>query len=155
MPSKPRPPLEIEKSIDEKASQVREAASELNKRIEFFEEYLSRLRGKVEAFTYIAHPERDDPMDNLELGLKFHREGKAWQISYGDYKPLYHDEHPIDWKPLREAPLKLKIAGVMMFPDLLQAIERSQLQLVAKITEAIKEFDDFAASLKEEKGGAK
>ena len=83
----------------------------------------------------------------MQFGLKFHRSGKTWLISCGDYHPQYHEENPIDWKPLDDASVKLKTLGVEMFPDLLEAMEKSQAETADKIESVCEKFDAFAAKL--------
>jgi hypothetical protein len=77
--------------------------------------------------------------------LQFHREGKEWVISYGDYHPdMEARGESTNWKPLKDAPLKTKIFAFRMFSDLLVSIERSQDQLVNQMEEVVIEFDAFA-----------
>ena len=148
----PRPPEDILVSIATKAANVRTAAPSLSERIEQFAEYLSKMPGRIEAYCYGSHPEADSPeaAARMSLVLRFFREGKAWMLSYGTYHEGHSDdpENPVNYKPLDDAPLKIKLAAVRMFPDLLAAIDKSQDELVKEITDATAEYDVFAKSLK-------
>jgi len=149
MPKKPpRSSPEVVASIQDQAARVREAADEITKRIEQFQTYLGSLKGRVDTTHFGVHPDHDpyDPQDQVELAVRLHRQDKAWLLSWGNYHPAY-DDRPINWQPLTEAPLKIKIAAVRMFPDLLEAIEKSQVRLAEAIEEATGEFDAFAKTL--------
>jgi hypothetical protein len=148
MPKKPlRSPPEVVESIQDHAADVREAAEELTKRIEQFEVYLATIKGRVETMHFGVHPSSDGVEDQLELAILLHRKGKDWMLSWSDYHPSYHEQHGMDWQPLKRAPLKIKIAAVRMFPDFLQAIEKSQKRLSEEILEATSRFDVFAETL--------
>jgi hypothetical protein len=144
-PKPKRPPIEILQSIDQKATKVRDAAAILTKRIEQFENYLSNLNGRVEAFTVGNYP--GAPEDRA-LGLGLERSGKSWVITYHiiDYSVPPEPDEP-DWQPLKEASLKIKVAAIQLFPDLLEAIEKSQEQLVGEIEKAVAQYDAFALTL--------
>lgn len=143
-----RRPIEIVESIKDESANVRQAASDLTDRIARFRTYLSKLKGRVETEVYGRHPDSDQFEEAtgspVSLGIKLHHIGQEWELSFGvDQDP----EIATEWRPLVEAPLKLKMAGIKLFPDLLLAIERSQKQLTSDITKASKEFDEFAESL--------
>jgi hypothetical protein len=149
-----RPPTVVLTSIDAKASDVRSAATELSARITWFEDYLSKLPGRVETEYHGPHPDATtiNQQEEMALVLKLHREGKAWILSVGSYHEHFTTpEDPIDFKPLADASLKYKIAAVKMFPNLLAAIETSQSKLVQELNAATAEFDAFASQLKEGK----
>jgi hypothetical protein len=81
--------------------------------------------------------------------LRLHRSGKEWALSYAEHHAQFNDENdPPEFKPLSDAPLKFKMAAVKMFPNLLEAIEKSQDKLLADLNQTAAEFDAFAASLK-------
>ena len=142
-----RSPPEVVESIQNHAEDVREAAEELTKRIEQFEVYLAAIKGRVDTMHFGVHPSADGVEDQLELAVRLHRKGKDWILSWSDYHPGYHEEHGMDWQPLKRAPLKIKIAAVRMFPDFLQAIEKSQKRLSEEILESTSQFDAFAKTL--------
>ena len=142
----PRPPAEIIKSIDSKAVRVREAAADLTKRIEHFEIYLSHLNGRVEACCLGPHPDYTEGNTPFELALRFHRDGKSWAISHAVFDSFAEDFSE-NWAPLKEASLKIKIAGIKLFPDLLGSIEQSQDDLVNEIRQASEDFDEFTKTL--------
>ena len=143
---------EIVKAISEKSKSVRDFATELSSRIVEFQDYLANLPGRVEAYAWGRHPDADDNDEDqqafgpLQLGLFLHREGKDWVLSCGENHAA--DDSPVKWKPLHEASLKVKIAAIKLFPDLLHAIETSQDELVAEIMQAMSEYDSFAAGFK-------
>lgn len=148
MSKKPyRPAPEVIESIQDHAASVRDAAEGLTKRIEQFEVFLGSLKGRVDTMHFGTHPNSGDPQDQLELGIRLHRQGKDWVLSWSDYEPSYHEVHGMNWQLLKEAPLKIKIAAVKMFPDFLEAIEKSQIQLAEEIIEATSQFDAFAEML--------
>ncbi|HUT61220.1 MAG TPA: hypothetical protein VNA25_25505 [Phycisphaerae bacterium] len=146
----PRSAPEVITSIKDNAARVRDAADGMTKRIEQFQVYLGSLRGRVDTTHFGSHPDYG-PQDEVDLALRLHRKEKAWVLSWGSYHPIYNDENPMDWQPLTEAPLRIKIAAVGMFPDLLEAIEKTQIRLAEEIEEVTAEFDAFAESLN--KGG--
>ena len=144
----PRSAPEVVASIEDHAVGVRNAADEMTKRIEEFQGYLGTLRGRVDTTHFGTHPDSDGPEYELELAIRLHRQQKAWLLSWSNYHPDYHEEHPMEWQPLKEAPLKIKIAAIRMFPDLLEAIEKSQIRLAREIEKATTEFDAFTETLK-------
>jgi len=149
MPKKsPRLAPEVVASIQDQAARVRGAADEMTKRITEFQTYLGSLKGRVDTTHFGTHPDHDpyDPQDQVELAVRLHRQEKTWLLSWGNYHPAY-DDRPINWQPLTEAPLKIKIAAVRIFPDLLEAIEKSQIRLAEQIEAATAEFDAFAETL--------
>jgi hypothetical protein len=146
MSNVPRPPSEILQAIDRRACDVRTGAALLTKCIEEFENYLSNLNGRVEAYTWGDHPD-SSPGCPTELGLGLERRGKTWIITFGSLCPGQNPDDS-EWTPLKEASLKVKIAGVRMFPDLLEAIEKSQISLVQEIEKAVQGFHSFASTLK-------
>lgn len=149
-PLTPRSSAQVLKSIEAKSASVREAAESLDSRIRQFEKYLSQVPGRVETFHFGNHPD-NDPNDQwtLQLVLKFHRDGKEWKLACGSYHEHYNGnfEEPVQYKPLVEAPLKIKVAALKMFPDLLESIEKQQDTVVEAIRKTTAEFDAFAASL--------
>ena len=149
MPKKsPRLAPEVVTSIQDQAARVRGAADEITNRIAKFQTYLGSLKGRVDTTHFGTHPDHDlyDHQDEVELAVRLHRQEKTWLLSWGNYHPAY-DDRPISWQPLTEAPLKIKIAAVRMFPDLLEAIEKSQIRLAEEIEEATSEFGAFAKTL--------
>ena len=76
-------------------------------------------------------------------------------MSYGSHHDAYHSdpENVVEYTPLTEVPLKIKIAAVKMFPDLLEAILKSQASLIEDINKAAAEYDAFAKTLNIPKEG--
>jgi hypothetical protein len=146
MPKVTSPPTEVLHAIQRKATQVRDAAALLTQRIEQFELYLSQLNGRVETYTWAVHP-NSNPQFPLELGLGLIRSAKSWNLIWTTLAPG-QDPAELDWSLLKKASLKIKIAGTRMFPDLLDAIEKSQDSLVKNIQQAVADYDAFAATLK-------
>jgi hypothetical protein len=136
----------ITDSIQQKAERVRQAADGVTARIEKFEEWLNRLPGRTETVTYVRHPEARDQDDMTAFGIRLARANKRWALSYASWEIDDPDE-PINWQPLTEASLKLKLHALRMFPTLLESIEKSQQELVNEIEAATKEFDAFAETL--------
>ena len=144
--SKPvRSPSESVEAICDKAAEVRHVSQKLAERITQFQDYLGKLPGRVETKIWRSHPDAPDGSDNL-IALRLHREGKAWVLSWGN--DTESNDKPIEWRPLVDAPLKVKLASVKMFPDLLGSIEKSQTKLIDEIVETSAEYDSFAHTLK-------
>ena len=148
-----RTPEAIVRAITEKSKSVRDFATELSDRIVDFRDFLAQLPGRVAATAWGRHPDSDQMTEedqlnlgDYSLGLSFDREGKDWALTYTSSHEA--DDMPLEWKPLHEAPLKIKIAAIKLFPDLLSAIETSQDVLVKEISQAITDYDAFAASMK-------
>ena len=147
-----RPPKVVLQSITTQAERVRRAAAELTKRIEQFQEWLGNLPGRVETDYYGEHPYANDAEDNamMSLVIRLHRDGKKWILSHATQDERWsHTESGglTEFKPLVDAPLKTKIAAVKMFPNILAAIEQSQMKLVAELEAATSEYDAFAATI--------
>ena len=142
-------PSELIASIESKAVTVRDAATTLSDRIKTFEQYLSRIKGRVETLCFGEHPDAttDEEQAYLSLCLKYHRDGKDWKISWSRYHESYHQDHAMDFSLLVDAPVKIKIGAIKLFPDLLEAISKSQDRLVKEIEDATEGFDAFAATL--------
>ncbi len=142
-------PAEVIQEIAEKANTVRGAATALTQRIEMFENYLSKVKGRVETMCFGLHPnaETEEESAELMLCLKFHRVDKAWIISWADFHQQYHSENPMSFSPLVDAPVKIKLAAIPMFSDLLESIAKSQDRLVEQITKGTQSFDAFAETL--------
>jgi hypothetical protein len=146
MSNVPRPPTDIIQAIDLKAIQVREAAARLTQCIEDFEIYLSSLNGRVETYTWGTHPDSTHRLP-IRMGLGLFRRGKSWVICFAAEGPIENVEGS-EWSLLKEASLKIKIAGIRMFPDLLEAIEKSQMCLMEQIQKAVAEYNIFATAIK-------
>lgn len=155
MPNAPkveaRPTQIVLSAISSKAARVRAAATELSAEIESFEQYLGKLPGRVETTCFGDHPDAETTLQQCELSLvlKLHRKGKAWMISYSQFHEAFDNdpENPITFEPLKEAPLKFKIAAVKMFPNLLASIEKSQDTLIKEVEAATIDLKFFASSL--------
>ena len=149
MSEKPqRDPQQTIVAISEQSTLVKDAATELSDRIELFTSWIGKLPGRVETTNYGKHPD-DDGAGNLSFCLRLHRDGKEWTISYGSFHEAYNNdpENPVDWKPLSEAPVRIKLLAISQFPDLLESIAKSQKRLAKEIKAACTEFDDFAAKV--------
>lgn len=149
----PRPPKVILESIKSHAEKVREAAAELTKRVEHFEQCLGKIPGRVETDYYGDDPDPDNPEEAaaVSLVIRLHRSGKNWTLSYAYHDLRWsHDESGgfTEFKPLVDAPLKIKIAAVKMFPNIFAAIEMSQKKLVTELEAATAEYDAFVATLR-------
>jgi len=120
---------------------VQDAANQLMIRIVGFQNHLNTIPGRVDAICTGPHP------DHGLLVLKWHRDGSSWIISYSQSTSDNLADH-IVYTPLKDAPLKIKIAAVRLFPKMLEATEKSQLDKVDEINRAIAEYDEFAKGLK-------
>ncbi|MDB5318537.1 MAG: hypothetical protein JWN40_168 [Phycisphaerales bacterium] len=147
-----RPPRVLLESITSQAERVRQAAAELTKRIEHFQEWLGKVPGRVETDYYGDHPNAKDEEDRalMSFVIRLNRSGKEWILSYATHDERWSHESSgpfTEFKPLVDAPLKTKIAAVKMFPNILAAIEKSQIELVSELDAATSEYDAFAATL--------
>lgn len=142
----PRTPPQIVEAIERQATVVRNAVAELTERIQKFEQFLNALPGRGETWHFVPHPNRDGPEDDAEFVIRLHREGNVWILSWKNNNPI-NFEHSIKWQPLKDAPLKIKIAAVNAFPDFLEEIEQTQAKLAKKIQEATVAYDEFVKTL--------
>jgi len=147
-----RPPKVVLDSITTQAERVRQAAAELTKRIEHFQEWLGSVPGRVETDYFGPHPDAKTDEDGAfrSLVIRLHRDGKKWILSFAHFDERHtHEEWGAfsEFKPLADAPLKIKMAAVKHFPNILAAIEKSQVQLVNELNAATSEYDAFAAKL--------
>lgn len=139
-PQKSDPSL-IARKIQENSLVVNELASALSQRISDFEDWLRNLPGKVSASVWI-----DDPNDERYVfGIRFARYGQ-WRLSFGcqqrDKEVL--DEDNLDWNPLTDASLEIKMAAVAMFPGLLESIAAVQDQRTQELKTVNRDFEAFA-----------
>lgn len=136
-------------NIAEGSTLIREAAGKLASRIEHFEKHLNTIPGRVDTECFGHHPDADSPQAEalMSLVLKLHRDGKCWVLSYGKYTQDINEDPdcPISYARLKDAPLKIKLAAVRMFPKMLEAIKESQRTMAEEINRAVAEYDDFAA----------
>lgn len=145
------PPKEInvdiqtnQKVLDEiaaAANDVRAAGDQISKRIVEFEWWLNKLPGKVQSSCVLWH---DDGWP-VATYLGFEKKGTSWALGLYAY-----DERTGEISNqmlLRDASLDAKIAAVERFPVLLEAIAKSQKELVQRIATSNSEYDKFAASL--------
>jgi len=143
-PPAERSPSEIVSSIRNKADSVQIAAASLSENLESVVEALGAIPGRVETFTWIRDPEDLDY--HTEFGIRFHRKGRKWILSYGWYRHGFEEEG-IDWHDLSEASLQIRMTIVDMLPDLLLRMETAQDELVKKLADASLRADDFLKSL--------
>lgn len=145
-----RSPASILDSISKKSAKLREHATALTERIKFFEEYLSKLPGRVDTEYFGTHPDAVtlEEKKAMQFSIKLHRSGKSWALSYSTFSLATGDpDSTTEYKPLIDAPLKIKIAAMRLFPDFLAAIGDHQDQLVHEIAGATADFDQFIVML--------
>jgi hypothetical protein len=144
MASKPnRDPSEILGAISEKARQVKEAAVLLTDNIEVIQTYLASIKGRTETACSGVHP--DDINSERSLTLKFHKDGSSWTISWA--RVVNDEDIPFTFKPLLQAPLRIKVAAARMLPDLIEFIEDQQDKLLNEVNEAANTLDAFYKKL--------
>jgi hypothetical protein len=147
-------PSKILEAIGQQAVEISEAAADLSAKIVMFESYLSRIRGRVEAVSICRHPD-DYDKDQVSLYLEFCKQNSEWKIMWAriDWNN-FNDWIPRDHlKPLKDAPLKIKVYAVSSFPELLESIKDRQGYLIAEVKEATTCLDEFLASLPPAKEG--
>jgi hypothetical protein len=148
-----RLPVEVLKSINERAAHLRAAAEQLTEVIQDFERYLGSIPGRVETVYYAQHPDAKTEAERAEvsLAIKLHREKDNWILSCGTHNEWWENQDPtykIDYKTLTQAALKFKIAAVKQFPNLLEAIAKSQDRLFDEIMAAFTAYEEFKETLK-------
>jgi hypothetical protein len=137
---------EVIKSIEGKSGKIKDLATAISDRIILFEKWLGTLPGRVDAAFWMDDPE-EDPRSGALVGLRVHRAGKQWLISYGFDSPGRNPDEPVNWTPLAEAPLKFKLLALEYFPNLLASMEKQQDYLCQKMVQSAKDFDVFAATI--------
>lgn len=133
--------------IEDGATQIRSAATELTKRIRLYEHWLAHLPGRVEASCELWTTENGE--ESLHLALR--RQGKEWALVVFT---RYEEQNAYSAETLlRDAPLSTKIDAMRGFPKLLDAVLLNQGNLIKNASQAAAEFDDFARllAIKEEK----
>lgn len=145
MASSPKPsnPADILQTIQSNSTQVGILATELSNRIEQFETWLNSLPGRVETDYWGNDPDGDP----CSMGLRLHRAGKKWIISYAYFSDEFDDPGDIEWSPLASSSVEIKAAGIQFFPRLLEAIAEKQQATVAKLKKTQEEFDVFARAI--------
>jgi hypothetical protein len=148
-PSERRKPAEVLESISAGAGEVKEVAAALTEKILIFEAYLSSVRGRVEAACWCKHP--DDIDEQRTLFLKFLKLKAEWQIYWIRLSDLEEDVET-EMKPLIAASLRIKIAAVDAFPDLLESIEENQRELINQVKEATDRLNKYIETLPKKEG---
>lgn len=145
-------PPSLVQSIQDHAAAVREAVGGLNDRIERFQQYLTTMKGRTETLCYVTHPDYPhEGSDGKCLGLKLHREGKEWLLSYAALDEADPSFEP-EWNRMVDAPLKYKVVLARAFPDLLDAIAKTQQKLVNEVVAVTEFLDEFEESLPKKEG---
>ncbi len=154
MAIKTRPPAVVLESLKAKGATVRETATALTERIQKFQEFLSHLKGRTETRIYGPHPDGGDD-GILSYCYWFHKEGNDWLISCAEHHEDYHGGHghPLEWSPLVDASIKVKIAAAPVLVDFLDSMESAQDKTISKLQAACNQLDQQLRLLGE--GGAK
>lgn len=150
MPSKEakgeRSPNDVIAVISSQAASVRDAHSELMAKIAKVERWFSELPGRTETTCWKVFEEDFRHGNNKNLGLALHRDKKVWRLDYGFYWDM-SPEDAVEWKPLSDAPVNVKLEAITMLPRLLESMEKTQRDLVKEMAKASKAVDDFIGSL--------
>lgn len=136
---------ETRELIEETHNRNKELANGLSDRIERYEKWLGQLPGRIEVTHWTRHPDSDAEQVDYVFGLKLCRVNKEWVIWHASER--MEDDSPPDWKPLKDAPIRLRAFGIKCFPELLVAIRTKQEELEAAIESTFTEFDSFFAQL--------
>jgi hypothetical protein len=134
------PPAEILRTIEARSKRVNELATQLSKRIESFEAWLNQLPGRVETKLWVS----ESPGSLESFGLRLHRAGKRWIISYGWWHEEISDPEDDPWSPLTDASIEVKMRALQLFPKLLEQIAAAQVETADRIEAAQAAFDEFA-----------
>lgn len=135
------------KDIERIAAGFADVALELTRRIVRFQEYVSKINGRIETMVHGGYtPPNGSTVNGISLWL--HRDGKAWIIDCSVYQTGLGPQHTgLIWKRLAEAPVRHRIAGVTLFPQLLGAMRDSQSTLISEMHNAVSFYDSFERSL--------
>ena len=154
MAKQPREPKQIIDEIEKGAIRIGQLATEMSGRILWFEDWLSRLPGKVETRLYEYY--EPDQFGRSFFALKLHRSGKRWIVSHASgFEPHSGEDYEPSWEPVSEATLETKVKSITLFPKLLDEILRAQIALTTRLSEAQVAFDAFASKLGEPRVGGK
>lgn len=127
----------IQRLADQRAS-VGTQAERLNACIQRFESWIAQVPGRVETVVYLSDPHSDGGH-----AVRISRDGKQWHISVSWYFEG-DDDRALDWKPLREVGIELKLLVLPNLPKLVVAMADSQEQLKSKIDAVASGFEKFA-----------
>lgn len=131
------------------AANVHDAATALTERIRQFEAFLCDLPGRVEALVVADHSDKGGP----KLHLRFHGKGKNWALDYALNAAPNDKNQALEYKPLIDAPLRIKIEAVQYLPDILKGVQTGQQELYREIVNASATFDAAFPMLRQGKEG--
>jgi hypothetical protein len=135
MPEKPLAALMREAQVT--SERYHELANLVSGQIVEFDAWLAGLPGKLEVEACTDNPNYDPDYNSdryLVVGIK--RFTKEWGLAFVTAKESQHpdftydDPEPNEWKPLRDAPLRLKAEAVRLLPQLVEMFLREQKSLI-------------------------
>lgn len=139
--------------LAENAKSLRTKSSGLNTRIAVFEEWISKLPGRVTTSIWWpasgieTYAERNPEEDETPYyGLRLAREGKEWRIEWS-LEPYNTPYDELNWLRPVDADLDTKVLIVKKLPELVESMVKSQATLQEKLDDATKTFDTFAAKV--------
>jgi len=132
--------------MPDNAAKVKVNANELSASIFDFQKTLASLPGRVSAGCEGEHPDFRD--GQVSLALWFNRFGKEWLIKWSAVHASDLEHEGADYKPLTDAPLKIKLAAVKLFPKLIDAIAEAQDNLVEEIADAASAVKRLTSTVK-------
>ena len=108
---------------------------------------MARMPGRVESVLLLPDPtpNDDDPRD-FNLAVRVARDGKIWPVSWGFWE-VGDAPEAINWKPLREASIDIKLYVIPQLPRLIVQMAEEQEKLKARIERVADEFEAMASKL--------
>lgn len=115
----------------------------LNACIVRFEAWIGSLPGRVETTLGLPDPtpEENPPGLECELLVRLRREGKDWQLVWAFVE--LGDESSVNWKPLREAGVDIKLYVIPQLPKLVTRMADSQEELKRRVDAVASSFEEF------------
>lgn len=136
---RPELPIEPEPKPIKRLS-VREAASQIDQRIQALAEWLDHLEG-VEPVC-AREPEPDS--EGQRMSVQIVRDTDAgWRVEVS----VSSGDHESDWGPATDRPIMHRMRVLRLCQSILKDVVDQQRQLILELRSAVKDFDSSAASL--------
>ena len=131
---KQSPITNLMRQIEESAPEYARRATELSDAINALESFLDSLDGK-----FVVSVETES---QKELALEFRRRKSTWSLEVSETTFISQDEELCytDWRPLRDAPLELKIEASNLFEPLLnmfRTVLQERLEKLRKVAPSV------------------
>lgn len=140
--------LKATRLLADRRADVSAQAERMNACIERFESWVAAMPGRVQATISLAPPEPNHPEDPRDWALlvRITRDGKDWPVSWG-YWEIGDQDAGVNWKPLRESSIDIKLYLIPELPKLIVEMAVQQERLKSKIDEVATGFQEFAGKV--------